>query len=423
MKIQSLKGTNDILPSEIKEWHLLENVCHTLFELYGYEEIRTPIIEKTELFKRSVGETTDIVQKEMFTFKDNAERNICLRPEETAAVARAFIQHNLTNKTGMAKLYYIGPMFRSERPQAGRYRQFNQFGVEAIGSHSPHLDAELIALMDEFVTTIGLKNYKILINSLGCKKDREIYKKKLLEYTQKDKNIFNNLCSDCKRRIKSNPLRVLDCKNPECHKLIKKFPTPQDYLCDDCKEHYNKVKLLLDSLKIEYEEDSLLVRGLDYYNRTTFELVHGGLGAQNAIIAGGRYDNLISSFGGPDTGACGFAGGMERLLLACEAEKINLPLKDSLSVYIVTLDESYYKYGFDILHALRKNGIKAHISYETKSLKAQMRQANKLNSRFAIIIGEDEIKSKKYTLKDMQEHKQELVDKKTLLNKIIKLNG
>jgi len=423
MKIQSLKGTNDILPSEIKKWQLLENACRTLFELYGYEEIRTPIIEKSELFKRSIGEATDIVQKEMFIFKDKAERSICLRPEETAAVARAYIQHNLANKTGMAKLYYMGPMFRSERPQAGRYRQFNQFGAEAIGSYSPHLDAELIALMDELVTKMGLKEYDILINSLGCKKDRQTYKKKLLDYSLKDKNIIDKLCSDCQKRIKSNPLRVLDCKNPECRKLVNKLPTPKDCLCQDCQDHYSKVKTLLDSLKIKYIEDPLLVRGLDYYNRTTFELVHGGLGAQNAILAGGRYDNLISSFGGADTGACGFAGGMERLILACEAEKINLPLKDSISVYIVTLDESFYKYGFDILHTLRKSGIKAHISYEAKSLKAQMRQANKLNSRFAIIIGEDEVKSKKYTLKDMQEHEQELIDKKTLLNKIIKLNA
>jgi histidyl-tRNA synthetase len=423
MKIQSLKGTNDILPSEIKKWHLLENVCRNLFELYGYEEIRTPIIEKAELFKRSIGEATDIVQKEMFIFKDKGERDICLRPEETAAVARAYIQHNLDNKTGLAKLYYLGAMFRSERPQAGRYRQFNQFGAEAIGSYSPHLDAELIALMDEFIVKVGLKKYTILINSLGCKKDRQAYKKALLDYSLKDKDTLKNLCSDCKRRIKTNPLRVLDCKNPECRKLIKKLPTPQDCLCSDCQDHFQSVKNLLDSLKIKYTEDPLLVRGLDYYNRTTFELVHQGLGAQNAILAGGRYDNLISSFGGAETGACGFAGGMERLLLACESENLILPVKNQLSVYIVTLDEAHYKYGFDILHELRKSGIKAHISYETKSLKAQMRQANKLDVRFAIIIGEDEVKNKKYTLKDMQEHSQELIDKKTLLNKIIKLNA
>ncbi len=423
MKIQSLKGTNDILPSEIKKWRLLENTCRTLFELYGYEEIRTPIIEKAELFKRSVGETTDIVQKEMYVFEDKAKRSICLRPEETASIVRAYIQHGLVNKTGLAKLYYLGPMFRSERPQAGRYRQFIQFGVEAIGSYSPHLDAEIIALMDEFVTKIGLKEYEILINSLGCKNDRDIYKKKLSESSLKEKNILDKLCPDCKGRVKSNPLRILDCKNPECRKLIKTLPTPKDCLCHDCQEHFNRVKTLLDSLKINYTEDPLLVRGLDYYTKTTFELIHNGLGAQNTILAGGRYDNLISSFGGQETGACGFAGGMERLLLACEAEKLDLPLKNSISAYIVTLDESFYEYGFDILHELRKNGVKAHISYEAKSLKAQMRQANKFKSRFAIIIGEDEVKNNKYTIKDMQEHKQEVVDKKKLLNKILKLNA
>jgi histidyl-tRNA synthetase len=423
MKIQSLKGTNDILPSDIKKWQFLENTCRRLFELYGYEEIRTPIIEKAELFKRSVGEETDIVQKEMFVFQDKGDRNICLRPEETAAVARAYIEHGLANKTGLAKLYYIGPMFRSERPQAGRYRQFNQFGAEAIGSYSPHLDAELIALMDEFVTKLGLKKYQILINSLGCNNDRNAYKKKLLETSLKNNNTIDKLCADCQRRIKTNPLRVLDCKNPECRKIINKLPTPQDCLCRECRQHYDKVKKSLKSLKIKFAEDPLLVRGLDYYNRTTFELIHSGVGAQNAILAGGRYDDLISSFGGAKTGACGFAGGIERLLLASENENLILPVEKSISAYVVTLDEELYDYGIDILHALRKKGIKAHISYETKSLKAQMRQANKLEVRFAIIIGEDEAKNSQYSLKDMQQHIQITLDKKELIKKILQAHA
>jgi histidyl-tRNA synthetase len=420
MKFQSLKGTNDILPDDIKKWQLLESTCRNLFELYGYEEIRTPIIEKAELFKRSVGQSTDIVQKEMFVFEDKAKRKICLRPEETASVARAYIQHALINKTGLVKLYYLGPMFRSERPQAGRYRQFNQFGIEAIGSYSPYLDAEIIALMNEFVSLLGLKNYEIVINTLGCAKDRENYKNKLLKSFTLYKKNKDKLCDDCKRRLKTNPLRALDCKKPQCKSIIKHLPAPKDSLCGDCLAHYAKVKSFLDKFKIKFKEDYYLVRGLDYYNRTAFELIHKNLGSQNALIAGGRYDKLISSFGGPEVGACGFAGGMERLIMAAEADKVKLAAEDKISVYIVTLDEKPFEYGFDIINKIRAKGIKAHISYEPKSLKAQMRQANKLGCRFAVIIGEEEIKAKKYTLKDMQQHTQELVSKDKLLNALLK---
>jgi histidyl-tRNA synthetase len=422
MKIQSLKGTNDILPDEIKKWQLLESTCRNLFELYGYEEIRTPIIEKADLFKRSVGQSTDIVQKEMFIFEDKAKRKICLRPEETASVARAYIQHALINKTGLAKLYYLGAMFRSERPQAGRYRQFNQFGIEAIGTYSPYLDAEIITLMNQLVSSLGLKNYEIVINTLGCAKDRQDYKNKLLKSNILDKKKKEKLCDDCQRRLKNNPLRVLDCKKPQCKTIIKELPTPIDSLCQDCLKHYNKVKKFLDRFKIKYREDSYLVRGLDYYNRTTFELIHNSLGSQNALIAGGRYDKLIPSFGGPEVGACGFAGGMERLIMAAEADKANLATKNIISVYVATLDEASFEYGFDIINQIRSKGIRAHISYESKSLKAQMRQANKLGCSFAIIIGEEEIKAKKYTLKDMQQHTQQTINKDKLLNTLLKAN-
>ncbi|MCK5306243.1 MAG: histidine--tRNA ligase [Candidatus Omnitrophica bacterium] len=420
MKIKSLKGTNDILSPKINKWRHLEESARRIFECYGYQEIRTPIIEHTSLFKRSIGEETDIVQKEMFTFSDNANRSISLRPEETPSVARAYIEHNIDKQTGLAKFFYIGPMFRSERPQAGRYRQFHQFGAEAIGSYSPYLDAEIIALMDEIVKTLKLKNYEIQINSLGCGNDRHKYKKRLAKIAENKPRLISKLCVNCQRRIKNNPLRILDCKNPTCRELMDDFPTPFDCICEKCLNHYEKLKKILKQLKIPFKENRFLVRGLDYYTGTTFELTHTGLGAQNAICGGGRYDNLISSFGGPEMGACGFAFGIERLLLACESENIEFKINKAKTVYIAALDEPSYEMSFEILHHIRQTGIQAHMAYEIKSLKAQMRQANRLEAGYVIIIGENELKSKTFTVKDMAKHTQTSVDKKELLKLVAK---
>ncbi len=417
MKIQSIKGTSDITAPEIRKWQYIEELTRELFKIYGYQEIRTPIIEHTDLFTKGIGQATDIVKKEMFTFKDKACRSITLRPEETASVARAYLESKMYKKSKLVKLYYIGPMFRSEKPQAGRMRQFHQIGVEAIGSYDAYLDAEIIDLMQEIVNEIGLKKTKLLLNTLGCLKDRLRYKEVLR--SSLDKNL-KRLCRDCKVRFKVNPLRILDCKNPQCQKIIERLPVPSDYICSECKEHFDKVKDLLDSLKIDYTFNPRLVRGLDYYTRTTFELIHPDLGAKNAICAGGRYDNLISSFGGPETGACGFAFGLERVLLAKEAERVDFKEKEKDSVYIATVNETNKTEAFKLLKKLHTNHIKAYFDYEGKSLKAQMRQANKLNCKYVIVVGEDELRKKRLTLKDMRAHSQQGVNIKNLISTLNK---
>lgn len=413
MKVQSIKGTKDIIWPEIAKWHHLEQLSRKIFEYYGYQEIRTPIIEQTSLFRKSIGTTTDIVKKEMYTFTDRASRSITLRPEETASIVRAYLEHKLYKKSEIIKLYYMGPMFRCERPQAGRSRQFHQLGVEAIGSYEAYLDIEIIALMHNIVTEIGLRNCKILLNSLGCTKDRSHYKHVLKDILKKE---LAGLCKDCKQRYAVNPLRILDCKNEDCQKIINKISPPINYLCEDCQEHFEKVKNGLGELGVPYSVDTHLVRGLDYYTRTTFELTHSQLGAKNALCAGGRYDNLISDFGGPQIGACGFAFGIERTLLACEAEKINFEGKKEVSVYIATVDKELYNKAFKLTSNMRRQHINAHVDYQNKSLKAQLRQANKLKVNFVIIIGEEELKKNKFIVKDMEHHMQWEIEEEKLLS-------
>lgn len=412
MEMRSIKGTNDIMEPEINKWRYIEKLARHLFESYGYQEIHTPIIEYTNLFKKSIGQTTDIVKKEMFTFKDRGSRSITLRPEETASVVRAYLEHKLYKKSKLVKLYYIGPMFRSEKPQAGRMRQFHQMGVEVIGSYDPYLDAEIIALMYNITTEIGLRNFNILLNSLGCLKDRERYRNIL---KQELKEELKNLCQNCKQRYNTNPLRILDCKNPHCKKIIKKLPSPIEYICDVCRQHFEKVKESLKAIGVPYTVNSRLVRGLDYYTRTIFELTHSKLGAKNAICAGGRYDNLVSSFGGPKVGACGFAFGIERLIMATEAEKIELKGKERNSIYVAVVNEEVKNEAYKIVNEIRNQRIKAYIDYQDRSLRAQMRQANKLQSKFVIVVGEDELKKGKVVLKDMEAHTQSEISKKDLV--------
>lgn len=413
MKTQSIKGTNDIISPEVNKWLIIESLARNIFKLHGYEEVRTPIIELTELFKRSIGEGTDIVQKEMFTFCDRGKRSITLRPEETASIARAYLENKLDKQSGLSKLYYIGAMFRSERPQAGRLRQFHQIGVEAIGSYDPYLDVEVIALMHRFANELGLKEHKIIINNLGCLKDRNNYKKVLKDALKKH---LASLCPNCKKRYEINPLRVLDCKDEGCHKIINKLPSLPDCICQECQKHFDNVKDALKDIKIPFSLNPRLVRGLDYYNKTAFELIHNKLGAQNAICAGGRYDNLIKEFGGQETGACGFAFGIERLLMACEAEGIKFKSSENSSVYIAALDSESLRRAFRLINLMRDNRIKAIIDYQNKSLKAQMRQANKLQTKFVIIIGEEELKKDIFILKDMDEHRQSEVKEEELLS-------
>jgi histidyl-tRNA synthetase len=417
MNINSLKGTKDIFWPEIEIWQRIEEISRQIFSRYSYREIRTPIIELTSLFARSIGSSTDIVQKEMYSFKDKGQREICLRPEETASVVRAYIQHSIFRQRKLAKFYYIGPMFRSERPQAGRMRQFHQIGVEAIGSKNPLLDVEIIILLHEILTKVKAKNYVFKINSLGCPDDRKKYKVSLKSAV---KPHLKALCTDCKRRYNLNVLRILDCKNKNCCSIITKLPIIRDYLCDRCQEHFDKVIGLLDKYKIPKEIDAYLVRGLDYYTGTTFEVIAKELSGQNAIAAGGRYDKLVAELGGPELGACGFAIGIERLFgCISEKDKHDLKQKKGLFIYIVYFNEETRLRSFEVLSFLRKNGISADMDYSSlgcPSLKSQMRQANTLGAKYTIIIGENEIKNHILTVKNMKSGQQKKITQEELLN-------
>ena len=399
--LKALRGMRDILPGDLEGWQRIEKEARETFRLYGYSEIRTPILEETAVFTRSIGEGTDIVRKEMYTFTDQGKRKVSLRPEETAPVVRAYLENNLDKAGGLVKLYYIGPMFRSERPQAGRQRQFHQIGVEAIGSLNPYLDAEVISIMKAYFDKIGLSGYTIKLNSLGCSKDKSALKKELKKFLS---NQTSRLCKDCKVRYKNNILRVFDCKEDSCKAVLREAPKIIEFLCNDCAEHFGKVKSGLDILDIKYEVDPYIVRGLDYYTRTTFEVTHQSLGAQDAIGAGGRYDNLVKDFGGPKMGACGFALGQERIITALGLNSDYLP---PLDVYIATIGEEPYKKGFYLLNCLRNKGISSELDYEAKSLKAQMRAANKMKARFVAILGEDELGKGIIALRDMSTSQQE----------------
>lgn len=414
MEYRSIKGTKDILPPESGLWQAIEEKARAIFEAFGYSEIRTPVIEETALFVKSVGEDTDIVSKEMFSFVDRGERNISLRPEGTAPIVRAYLEANLHKTDPFQKLYYIGPMFRAERPQAGRMRQFHQIGVEAIGSGLPSMDAEAIKLMTAILDGIGIKDYTVKINNLGCADDKKKLSGALREaLSAKEKT----LCDDCKRRVKVNPLRVLDCKNENCRTIVRGSFKAIKFLCETCEKHFKDVLGYLDSLKVKYTVDPYIVRGLDYYTQTVFEVTHGALGAQDAIGAGGRYDNLIKDMGGPSIGAVGFALGMERVMMACQKEAAVSQHAPAQAIYIATIGEQAYKKSFSIANDLRDAGVSCDMDYEGKSLKAQMREADKRKCAFVLIMGEDEMNRGEAVLRNMATKEQvsvkfeEIVDK------------
>lgn len=403
MQVKAPRGTFDVMPGDIYKWQYVEKVIKETAEAFGYTEIRTPIFEHTELFERGVGETTDIVSKEMYTFKDRAERSLTLRPENTAACVRAFIEHSVAGGILPVKWYYLGPMFRYDRPQAGRYRQFHQFGVEAFGSNNPQLDAEIISLLLQILTNLGLKDYKLHLNSVGCPHCREVYRQQLVEYISPFKD---QLCTDCLARYEKNPLRVLDCKVTACQEAIVGFPYIYDYLCVDCLEHYTQLRNTLDDNQIEYVHDNQLVRGLDYYTNTAFEVHIPQIGAQSAIGGGGRYNGLVKACGGPNIPGIGFAMGLERLLLALENLE-NRPFKDNqMDIFLVVMDERYEHQAVKVLKQLRQAGIKADKDYNGRSGKAQMKYADKLGTRGVILLGEDEIKRGVYTLRNMNSKEQ-----------------
>ena len=401
--IKAIRGTKDILPAESFKWQEIEKTSRGVFGLFGYKEIRTPVIEETSLFVKSVGEDTDIVKKEMFSFTDRGDRNISLRPEGTAAVIRAYLENNLYKTEPFQKLYYIGPMFRAERPQAGRLRQFHQIGLEAIGSDNPALDAEVINVLVKLLDANNIKGYRLKLNNLGCRKDKLALSKALKETFSK-KPAANLLCEDCVRRVKTNPLRVLDCKNESCKSAVRQHFKELDFLCGDCKAHFDEVIKNLDILKIPYVIDPYIVRGLDYYTKTVFEVTHDKLGSQNAIGAGGRYDNLIEDMGGPKLSACGFALGLDRMLLALEDP--GSAAGSALEVFVATIGPAAYDKAQVILDELRRGGISSDIDYENRSLKSQMRSADKLSARFVMIIGDDEIKKEEVVLRDMKTKEQ-----------------
>lgn len=415
MNIKALRGTNDILPAEIKKWQFIEEVARKTFELYGYEELRTPIIEETALFARTIGESTDIVEKQMYTFQDQGRRRISLRPEATASVARAYLEHAFDKKRKFAKFYYIGPMFRSERPQKGRMRQFHQIGAETIGSYSPCLDAEIMSLAVNLLKKIGIAGANLIINTLGCRKDKKRISKELRGNL---KSQFNKLCKSCQRRFSRNIFRVLDCKNENCRKIVHKLPSLHQSLCPACSEHFKEVKNALDILDVKYSVDHYLVRGLDYYTRTAFEITHKALGSQDALGAGGRYDNLISDMDADETGAIGFALGVERLIIALSDHKSKEIMDSSIDVYIATRGQETYREGFKMAHLLRREGIATEIDYLNRSLKSQMRAADKSGVKFVAISGEADGDREKITLKNMETGQQEEINKNSFVREI-----
>ena len=399
MKIKAINGFKDILPDEVANWQRIENTARDIFRRFGMQEIRLPILEKTELFARSIGEATDIVEKEMYTFVD---KGITMRPEATASLLRAYIEHGLHVRQPVQRLFTIGPMFRHERPQKGRQRQFHQIDTEIIGATEPQVDAELMALGQMLLTELGLR-VSLEVNSLGCPECRPAFRTRLVDYLH---DRMEGLCEDCKRRTVTNPLRVLDCKKRECKKLVQDAPSILEHLCNTCDSHFAAVQKQLDSLGVEYSLNRFMVRGLDYYTRTTFEFLTTDLGSQAAVAAGGRYDGLIEQLGGPKgMPGIGFAMGVERLALLMQQQK-QTPEAAGADVYIAALGEEAISYSGQLVHQLRKLALQAAMDYSNRSLKAQMKQAGRINARFALIIGDQELERQEGVLRNMENREQ-----------------
>ncbi len=398
--MQALRGTQDILPQDAYKWNYMEKNIRDLCARYGYGEIRTPMFEATELFQRGIGDTTDVVTKEMYTFTDRGGRSITLRPENTASAVRAYLEHKLYGDQQVHKFFYIGSMFRYDRPQAGRYREFHQFGVEVMGADSPAADAEVISLAYTLFQNLGLKDLVLHINSIGCNHCRPLYRQKLIDYFKAEKD---TLCDDCQERLEKNPLRVLDCKEDGPKDLVKNAPNITDYLCEDCQAKFDAVKQYLTALGISYEVDPRLVRGLDYYTNTAFEIQYTPLGAQSAICGGGRYDGLVEEVGGPHTPSVGFAVGLERLLLALEMQNLIPEPAKPKHVYIAALGQDAIAEGMKIQQELRAKGIRADMDLQGRSLKGQMKQAGKSGADYTVIIGSDELTKGAAAVKSMAE--------------------
>jgi len=397
--ITGVKGTQDLFFPEIRSWQRIESAARELFSLYGYSEIRTPVLEHTELFVRSVGDETDIVSKEMYTFQDKKGRSLTLRPEYTAGVMRAVLEHRLHESSRHSRLYYIGPQFRYERPQKGRYRQFHQIGIEALGDSSPGCDFECISIGSELIRRLGIAQIEVRLNSVGCPKCRPGYTAILKESLAARSG---SLCSDCRRRIETNPLRVLDCKVPSCQPALSEAPKISDCLCDDCATHFSEVRQLLKEFDVPFTVWPRLVRGLDYYRKTVFEIVSPLLGAQDALLGGGRYDGLLAQLGGPPVASFGWALGLERLALIAPTNEE----KREPEVYVAWMGKDLFRQSLRIASELRERGVPAIIDGEERSVKNALKRADRLNVKYAVILGEDEIKAERLTVKNLESGEQ-----------------
>ncbi len=392
------KGTKDILPQDSFKWQYIEKTAREVAKLFGVKEIKTPTFEHTEVFERGVGDTTDIVNKEMYTFLDKGNRSITLKPEGTAGVARAFIENGLSNSALPVKLYYITSCFRYERPQAGRLREFHQFGIEVLGAESPYVDAEVILMAKTFFDKLNISKLTLYINSIGCKECRQAYQNALKEYYKRN---IDTLCPLCKERLEKNPMRILDCKNEDCKTLNKNAPKILDYLCDDCNTHFDKVKELLTASGVEYKINPEIVRGLDYYSKTVFEFVSENIGAQGTVCGGGRYDNLIGQLGGGNIAGIGFALGIERLLLLMENIGAFVGEDVKPTIYIASMGESAYSKAFELVNALRQKGIVAEMDLKERGVKAQFKYADKIGAKFVGVIGDNELNNGVIKVKNM----------------------
>lgn len=410
---KAIKGTKDVLPSESYKNQYIEATCLGVAENFGYKEMRTPVFEHTELFQRGVGDTTDVVQKEMYTFDDKGGRSITLRPEGTAGAARAFLENGLSNEALPQKICYLTSCYRYEKPQAGRLREFHQFGIECFGATSPLADAEIISLAKQIFDELGVKDLHLELNSIGCPECRAEYHKALKEYFSQYKD---KLCDTCNDRLERNPMRILDCKSPVCSEIAKGAPVVLDYLCDECKEHFEKVKSYLDAANIEYIVNPQIVRGLDYYTKTVFEFVSDAIGSQGTVCGGGRYDGLLEELGGQHTPSLGFAMGLERLQLVMEAQECNFPEPSRPDLFIVAMGEKATLKAVEIAKDMRDEGFSVVYDLNGRSLRAQMKYADKLGAKFNVVIGDNEVENKIVSLKDMATGESSEINLDTFVN-------
>jgi histidyl-tRNA synthetase len=409
------KGTKDVMPNQVYKWHFIEKSFAEICEKYGYKEVRTPVFEHTELFTRGVGDTTDIVEKQMYTFKDYADRSITLKPEGTSPVVRAFVEHKQYAEVQPTKMFYDIPCFRYEKPQSGRLREFHQFGIEVFGTNDMMADAEVICLAHDFLNSLGIKDLELRINSIGCPSCREKHRQALRDFL---KPKYEELCSTCKSRFDRNPMRILDCKSEVCQELIQGAPVMLDYLCDDCHTAFEELQKDLTAMGVEFIVDSGIVRGLDYYTKTAFEFVSNKIGAQGTVCGGGRYDNLIEQLGGPAIPGVGFGLGKERLLLTLEANGIEIPEPQNTDVFIAVMGDKPKEFGLSLLRKLRLEGIKAEMDLLARNFKGQFKYADRINAKYTVVIGDNELDEGKVAIKTMATSEQKLVAIEDLVNEL-----